>query len=193
LPNTVYGQPIRTLGSALSSLLNTDAESGPFWLVTRPLYLVAVWLSRLLSLPVSQPGNPHPLMLVLVWGALIAFGLVVAQTSAQRFNQLADRYALLPWAVGCLMHALSYKASGYLHVKYWYWIGEMLLILLTCAILVALLLERLEKQERVQAFVGWLAKGIALVIWLLFSIGLVRDFPLNGGVEPLYDIEGPIH
>jgi uncharacterized membrane protein YhaH (DUF805 family) len=190
LPNTIYGQPIRSLTDALSGLMSASSDDGPFWLITRPLFQIAAWLSRLFSLPVSQPGTAHALMLVLVWGMALALVLVALEIHGRRLTELADRFALLPLAVGGVMHALSYKTTGYLHVRYWYWIAQMLLALLFLALLTAVLLERLEKNEKTKSFLANGAKTVSLVIWLIFAYGLLAEFPPGGNVRRLYDIEG---
>ena len=46
LPNTVYGRPLTTLRGVTIGIFSPDTDSGPFWLVTRPLSSMALWLSR---------------------------------------------------------------------------------------------------------------------------------------------------
>jgi hypothetical protein len=88
------------------------------------------------------------------------------------------------------MHALSYKASGYLHAKYWYWIAQMLLMLLFSGLLFAVMLEPLEKRIKNRTGLMTVAKGLSLVLFAVFSYRILVDFPINGKGQPLYDIEG---
>jgi len=190
LPNTVYGQPYRTLEDALASLLSSNKDEGPFWLLTRPLYQAASWLSDLFSLPTAKSGEPHMLILVLVWGMAIALILAVLEVHGRRFTQLVDRFALCPIMGGGLVHALSYKTTGYLHVRYWYWITQMLLVMVGLALLAAVLLERWEKNKKMRSFLAGSTKIAALLFWLVISYVLLNEFPIKGNVASIYDIDG---
>lgn len=192
LPNTVYGQPIRSLSGTFGGLLDTEQNEGPFWLLTRPLYLLADWLSDIFSLPSDTVGSPHILMQVLVWSAFLAFILVVIQVNGRRLCELAERFNLLPIVCGSIIHALSYKASAYLHVRSWYWISQMLLVVVCAGLVIGVLIERFQKRKSSSKSAGYATILLSLALMVNFGHAIVSDFPLNGKIITPYAVDNDI-
>jgi len=190
LPNTVYGRPIKTLSALFSSLFSSDPEGGPFWLLTRPLRQLAGWLGEFFQIARNSPGGSF--MTALVWIVLIAAVVTILARRQPDFTLLSRRFALLPLFSGCVFHAVSYKATGYLHAKYWYWLGEMVLIVLFFGILWAISLKELESQTSSK----WVLKSAVILVCLVllggFGYTILRDFPMNGETADLYDYDADI-
>lgn len=189
LPNTVYGQPKRMLAEVMGSLLNAHMDEGPFWLITKPIYQAADWLSDLFTLPGNYEGGPHPLMQVLVWGVLLAFVLVVLQSNSRMLSRYADRLNLLPLFFGCILQALSYQASGYVHVRSWYWVGSMLLIMISVGLVIGVLIERSQKSIHKKKMTEYACLLMSLLLVINFGYSMQKDFPLTRQVQTHYDVD----
>ena len=187
LPNTVYGRPITTLSGVVDALLGTDIETGPFWLLLRPLSSISDLIHHTLALPSNPSVNSF--LLLIVWVVFISIVLVLLTRYWNVFQETARKFALLPLAVGCLFHAISYKATGYMHAKYWYWLAEMILIMLMWGILLALLLKDLEGQPKKAWMTKWSSIVVCVGIWANFGNALLTEFPLGKDATVLYDYE----
>ena len=190
LPNTVYGRPITTLQGVVNGIFDKSAESGPFWLVTNPINSVALWLSRGFRLTSLPNAVPHPYMLALVWIVLIAILIAALIGSWQIFTRFVDRIGLAALASGCFIHVISYKTTGYLHAKYWYWIGEMIFLVIVVGLILGSALNSLRGKKTGQK----MNKGFSFVSVILlvasFGFTIARDFPLKGAAIKQYDYLG---
>lgn len=147
LPLTVYGQPLKTLGKVLGSWFDPTTKEGPWWLVTAPVSLFIEIVARATGLP--QPSlvfnNFKRDFGVLVW-ALVLILIAWLIYRKKGFIQKAVREsAFLPLLVGCIFHLFSYKATGYLHAKYWYWIPEVFCTVIFMGIFVESVLRRYKR------------------------------------------------
>ena len=187
LPNTVYGRPIKTLSAMITSVFSPSTDSGPFWMLIRPMDGFSKWLGKVMDLGANSIGSVF--LVVMVW--LILLGVVLAVLSRRKrvFFQLAGKYALLPLLAGCVFHVISYKATGYMHAKYWYWLGEMILIVIVLALLVEFFLEELAEQKNRR----WLSNALTFIavgaLLLNFGWVLLSEFPLGKEAPVLYDYE----
>lgn len=134
LPNTVYGTPIKTLDGIIQGFFSPSPNAGPWSLLLQPLDGLARWMTQGFNLQLQQDLKSFLFVLNLLFLAGVAFWLVRRQSA--RVAETADRFGLLPLFAGCLFSILSYKATGYLHAKYWYWISEMVLLVLAGGILI---------------------------------------------------------
>ena len=187
LPNTVYGRPIKTLSGIVHALVETDPENGPFWLMVRPLSRISRWIGGILKVNADPAASSF--LLAIVW---IIFAAILLTTLIRRwdsFRKAAEKFALLPLFTGCFFHAISYKATGYLHAKYWYWLGEMVLVVLFWGILLSITFKELKympKMRWVSSTAVWLA---CILITMIFGKTILQEFPLEKDAPVLYDYE----
>jgi hypothetical protein len=95
LPNTVYGRPIKTLPAMIASIFSTSEGSGPFWLITQPLYQFSLWLGKLLS--IAEGTQVSGFVVGLVWMIFCAAALAILSRRHRDFLKLSKRFALLPF------------------------------------------------------------------------------------------------
>ena len=187
LPNTVYGRPIKTLSGIVDALLDTDIESGPFWLMIKPLFSISHWIRRTLDLPPNASVNSF--LLMIIWIIFTSIVLVLLVRHWSTFIKSAKKFALLPLFTGCFFHAISYKATGYMHAKYWYWLAEMILIMIVWGILLSLIFKDMETKSGKD----WVGKGIVIVACLAimanFGNTILMEFPVGEETPVLYDYE----
>ncbi len=179
LPNTVYGRPISTILGVFNGFFEPDLETGPFWLITKPLNDFGLWLSKLFQLIKNPNLSPHAFILVMVWIALFALIISLLIGRWQLFARQSDRIGLVALAIGCFIHVISYKTTGYLHVKYWYWISEMVLIVLVIGLIIGSAIKNWHSSRSGRDFI----RGFSfLTVFLLisgFTVSILRDFPIN--------------
>ena len=190
LPNTVYGRPISTLQGVIGGFFDSNIESGPFWLITKPVNNIGLWLSRMFQLVKSPNMNPHPFILALAWIVLVAIIITLLIGSWQIFARHSDRIGLAALAAGCFIHVISYKTTGYLHAKYWYWISEMILIVLVCGLVLGSSIKNWYGTRSGHGFVRGFSYLSVFLFFSWFLVSIFRDFPLNGTAVSQYDYLG---
>ncbi len=109
----------------------------------------------------------------------VAFWLVRRQSSW--VAKTADRFGLLPLFAGCLFSILSYKATGYLHAKYWYWISEMVVLGLAGGILMECLFCEIRQRVKNSSLPVWLAKAACVFIIVSFALNIFYISPWDAG------------
>jgi hypothetical protein len=106
------------------------------------------------------------------------------------FAAHSDRFGLSALAVGCFFHVISYKTTGYLHAKYWYWISEMILIILASGLVLGSALKDWHCKKSGHAFLRGFSYLAVIILYAGFVRSTVRDFPLSGSSANLYDYMG---
>ena len=187
LPNTVYGRPISNLQGVIGGFLDSDIESGPFWLITKPVNSIGLWLSRIFLLVKSPNSIPDPFMLALVWIVIFAILISTLIGSWQIFTRQTDRIGLAALAAGCFMHVISYKTTGYLHAKYWYWISEMILLILAVGLILSSAIKNWHSKKPGYYIIRGFSYFAVIVLIAGFVNSILRDFPLSGTGIRQYD------
>ena len=192
LPNTVYGHPITTFTGVIKGLFDPSHESGPFWLLTQPLEFTASKLKTFLGF--SQVGNifEHIFIMVIVGIMFFAIMYLLVVRQPGKFRKYERSLSLLPLFTGALFHAMSYKSTGYLHVRGWYWMGEMILIILFLGILLTIFIEMVEERSSGKIFTSIFTFLVCGALWGGFSVSILQQFPLNGQVPHEYDLDGEV-
>jgi hypothetical protein len=115
LPNTVYGRP----ASSVPEILGFFKEGGGPWWLAQELTAYPTWL----------PGWAR----WLIYGSFAAF-LLVKMHRLQSLLTAVHALALFPLFIGGVIQLISYTGTGYLHMRNWYWISQMLFITLLLAV-----------------------------------------------------------
>jgi len=192
LPNTVYGQPIRTFSGVIKELLDPSRERGPFWLLMQPLDAAASKLEVFLGYSQTQNVFDSVNILFIAGAIILVAVLLFFGKQSEKFKKHAITLALLPILTGALFHAVSYKSTGYLHAKSWYWVGEMILIVLLLSILLAIFFKIIEKRSWGKKITSFSTFLVCSILWGMFSLSILQQFPLNGQVPLEYDIDGEV-
>jgi hypothetical protein len=149
LPNTVYGHDFN-LGVFLS--LSPSNNYGPWSLVTSRL---DDFVNRVLD-PNGLLSSPNYWIVVTIILGLIIWGLALL-FKALKFDwmECSRRIGLHALLAGCLLQISYYLATAYPNPRSWYWVGEMLCIVLFLAIVV-------EAVSRL--FYKWKVSGTAILV-----------------------------
>jgi hypothetical protein len=155
---TVYDHPPTNwssfLGIAYKGAYDTWQPTSNFfsWLAVkvRPLY------------PGANTVDERYFM-VMAFSALVVLFIFLA--NAQKVRNKMTNMALLPLIAGCGIHTLSYTASAYGGAKEWYWISQMVLVVLVESILLQLVLNPIQKIR----FAPLMLKGMAIIIGVVLA------------------------
>ncbi len=190
LPNTVYGEPITTLQGVFKGILDPGIETGPLWMITKPIYTISLWLSNTFQLVKGPDSIAHPYMLALIWIILLAILIAIFLGSWQIFTRKAEHLGLAALAAGCYFHAISYKATGYLHAKYWYWISEMILIVIFSGLVIGSALNYLHGGQTGRKLIKTVSSVAVFLLVIGFGYSILSDFPIRGATIQQYDYMG---
>jgi len=188
LPNTVYGRPISQLGGVVKGLLSPDREKGPFWLIMRPLMRFSDWILGSAGYTKGDSGiNAWATLLVSILVlAILLYFLVIRERD--KFSETQSFEMLLPLFAGVFMHAVSYKASGYMHVRGWYWTGEIVCILLFLGSVILHWCQKIAIKWGGSKIPFLITTLIGMGIYAQFTSAIIRQYPLDGNVPIQYNI-----
>jgi hypothetical protein len=128
LENSPYGFPPRELANYIGQFVTDDIDIGPWSLATRPLYAAAEAIAG------TEVGDRRLALAVLGAAIVVAAGLLVWR-ERRRLPGMVAELGLVPLLLGCLIQIGYYKLSGSVAQRPWYWIGEMLWLVLAGGIL----------------------------------------------------------
>lgn len=161
LPNTVYGHDF-DLKVFLG--LSSNGNYGPWSLVMKPLEQV---ITNSLDQAHLLTTSSYWIALAIVFGLLI-WGLACLFKAARLDWRLkARQIGLHALVVGCLIQVAYYLATSYPNPRSWYWMGEMLALVLFLAIILEgllLLLDRLPIWKKAALPVGIILCAILVFV-----------------------------
>lgn len=161
LSNTVYGHPLTFL-SVLG--LSDVSNYGPWSIITSPIKKFADWITASTTDQVS-PFNTLVFMTLFV--IVMVFLIAIFTSNEQRLLKKGYALYIVPLLLGCLVQIVYYNMIGYQHTRGWYWLAELLVVILVAGLLLDGIFTWLDR---------WNPLGIAAVILCLaLTLGLVAD------------------
>jgi hypothetical protein len=122
LKYTVYGNPPKDFQDFLDEFFSATGSVGPWAIVMEPLHRFSTWFGDL------------NLGLKFVFGfavvTLLGSLLYAIYRNRTFFTQTIWRWNLIPLFIACLVQIAYYKAFGHIAQKGWYWVAEMLFVVL---------------------------------------------------------------
>jgi Dolichyl-phosphate-mannose-protein mannosyltransferase len=173
LPATVYKSKVDTLtflGIAPGG--NVD----PWALAFAPLKNAAVTVENFLP---GKEEDPYlPMMLTEIFLLSVAAGVILY--SDRKFSsQALSGFLLAPLYLGCFLQILFYGASGYQNERPWYWVSEMIVIVLFGAVFVECLYHLIKKLNIPNWVLNSVIGILCLFVVVQFSAYIVQSFPLH--------------
>ncbi len=134
LPNTVYGFPVDNYKVFLTHLITPQVNIGPLALATQTPHDIADFLEKLFKFEGEQKTVHRTLVLII---SLVMTGIagLFIKSNWKRFIKLSGSFLsdpILHWMYGQIT---SYKSTTYIETLTWYWVGEMVLIVLAGGVL----------------------------------------------------------
>lgn len=185
LPNAVYGAPSKTLAEILGSWFSPSLSQGPWAMVIQPVHQAAQAISQLItqdSQAIITVIDP------LLWLVLIILVIWLVKRHWEWIKSKADELSLLPLFTGCFIGILSYKGSGYLHTRYWYWIAEMLLITISAGLLLECVFREWRKHKKLRNLPAGMSVASSLLLIVFMMISTIQQYSPDPGSVTLHAI-----
>jgi len=158
LPNTVYAQP-----ASLLTILGLDPSgvNGPWSLITLRINDLAVALMKLTGRENSTLHSSIFLILFLLFIVTVLYALNLKSASA---GKKAFTLVLPALVLGCLFQIAYYNTVGYQGIRQWYWVAQMLVIIMMMSILLDMLFTWLDLYKPAHLWSGVLAFLVVFTI-----------------------------
>lgn len=174
MPNTVYARA----ASLLDTLgLSTGGGNGPWSILTSKIYQAAEFLSR--------PFGLTDINIPFVFLCAVVGILFVLLMKAQN-GKLARKFfaMLLPaMLIGCIIHITYYFATGYTHTRGWYWLAEMMTIILCGSLVLDGVFSAMDIAKHKIKFSFVLSLLISIVLVINHFQFITRFAPMNVSEE----------
>jgi len=168
LPNTVYGKPVDSLEGVFGW---QEKGFGPWSLVVDPINNLAKAGSKIV-------GNSWQLPLILIIFAILAALSLWAVIGNKNFiKQKLMVLCIVPLFSASWIHLFSYTATSYVHMRMWYWLVQMMLIVLAASLLLGAVFERLKDIPWLRLLAAIVLGLGAIEIVVRFEVLLIRLVP----------------
>ncbi|MBN2386547.1 MAG: hypothetical protein JXB85_05965 [Anaerolineales bacterium] len=167
LRNVVYGTVVHTA----PELFGVQGRYNAWELAASPFTFIVETTQKILN-----PGAARVVSMLLV--ALLVLGIVVILISRRRWIAgLLDQMGLFPFFLALYCHIFYYTATSYIHIRPWYWVGEMVFTMLLLGVLLESVRQGLERrQPRPRLWAAFMALvGVAVLV--SFGARLLHFFP----------------
>jgi hypothetical protein len=144
LPNTVYGFPVDNIWVFLTHLITPQINIGPWALATEFPHRIARVFEALFKVS-GEEKTTHRLFVLIISLILAGISGVLVRFNWKRTVTLINRFYLIPFFIGCMAQITSYKSTTYIETLTWYWVSEMVFIVLIGGILIDALIQWLQK------------------------------------------------
>lgn len=183
LPNTVYGFPVDNFAVFLTHLITPQVNIGPWSLAMQVPHDIAKIFEAIFNLKENLKSIHRILVLVI---SLILSGLagLLIKSNWKHFIKLVNRFYLIPFFIGCMAQITSYKSTTYIETLTWYWISEMVFIVLAGGVLTECFIKWLEKKSISLKFFKAAGAVIGILMVYQYSAYILNLAPYQ--VEPEY-------
>ncbi len=188
LPNTVYGFPVDNYKVFLTHLVTPQVNIGPFALLTQIPHDIAGFFEKFLNVTDENQKSIHRLLVLISSVVMLAAAIPFVKRGWKSFKDLVGRFYLLPFFIACMAQIYSYKSTTYIETLTWYWVSEMVLIVISGGVLLNCFIEWLQEKSVSQWFFRVLGTVLVLLLVIPFS-GYIFDlftYRVNPADEEAY-------
>lgn len=183
----VSGQIKRWWGSMLETLYDGPPQNLPAFLgignqwvydVWQPVSNLFFWMAKYLR-PLMPGATKMDERYYLAMIIVSVIALLIMIFNPQRVRNIFTKLSLVPLITGSGIHILSYTTTGYAGAKEWYWISQMILVVLSGSILIGLITRPILKVQAGRATIGILSGLISLYLVYFLSSQVVAKMPYH--------------
>jgi hypothetical protein len=173
----VSGQIKRWWGTIGNTVYDYPAPNWASFLGVSPQGVYAAWqplsnffVSVATFIKPLYPGsNTQDERYFIVLAASAVITGIVLMFNAQWAKEKIANMALVPLMAGCGIHILSYTATSYGGAKEWYWVSQMVLLVLIQSLFVEIILKPLRRSRLMRTALQLAALGIGVYLATLFG------------------------
>lgn len=181
---TVYGRRHKNLWTVFGLIPLTQEDQQPWFLLHRYLYqpfLTLFHIDRMNQIPAYVSLKA---LLTLIYGALTA---LIISKRREWTNKIFQGAGFLPLLAACLMQPLYYGFTGYLAMRSWYWVMQIIATILFFLIMMDSAVDWLKQKGQVGELIASFTYLLMLALVLNNTITIQRHFPININTQNVYD------
>jgi hypothetical protein len=178
----VSGQIKRWWGVIGNTVYDYPAPNWPaFWGISeqgvysawQPLPGLFAWIATIVRplYPGADTRDERYFIVMAVCGIIF---IAILFFNRQQAREKFDRMAIIPLFAGCALHILSYTTSAYGGAKEWYWVSQMVLLVLAGSTLLDILLQPFRNGAKAQINLQLASLAIGIYMAIAFA-GFVKN------------------
>ena len=174
LSNSVYGTPVNAVDDYMGLL--SDDDNGP-WSLGISLYSSP---ARILDDTFFNHKQKPLNTMITAFGILTALlCLLLIVKHWEFFKRTFIQLGFIPFIAACLAHIVYYKATGYVNTRAWYWVLELVCVILVAGLITEMIFRTFENFRLPKYLLQAIVVVLALV--MLYSAGknYLENYPWN--------------
>jgi hypothetical protein len=181
---TVYGRRHRNLWTIMGLIPLTQEDQQPWFLLHGYFYqpfLTLFNIDRIKQIPAYVSLK---VLLTLIYGGLTA---LIISRRREGITKNFQGSGFLPLLAACLIQPLYYGFTGYLAMRSWYWVVQIITTILFFLILLDCVVDWLKQKGQVGKFIASFTYLLILLLAINSTIKIQHHFPVNITQENVYD------
>ena len=169
LPGRAYGGASHDLLSFFGINYSTEENA---W--NPASSIIGSWAEKLYRLRIVDTWR----YLILLALLAIAFYLIL-RLNKQKGKSAVTQFAIIPLLSAAWLQVLYYNLPGYAAFKEWYWVGQLVLIVLTISLVIGILYKLLARFQNVQVVFWLLAAYVGISMGTAYWRHIQNSMPYN--------------
>jgi hypothetical protein len=169
LPGRAYGGSSRDLLSFFGIHYSSEENA---W--NPASSIIGSWAEKLYRLRIVDTWR-YLILLVLL---AIAFYLIL-RINKHKAKNAVTQFAIIPLLSAAWLQVLYYNLSGYASFKEWYWVGQLVLIVLTISLVIGILYKSLVRIQNAQIVVWLVAAYVGISMGTAYWRNIQNSMPYN--------------
>jgi len=169
LPGRAYGGSSRDLLSFFGIHYSSEENA---W--NPASSIIGSWAEKLYRLRIVDTWR-YLILLVLL---AIAFYLIL-RINKHKAKNAVTQLAIIPLLSAAWLQVLYYNLSGYASFKEWYWVGQLVLIVLTISLVIGILYKSLARVQNAQIVVWLVAAYVGISMGTAYWRNIQNSMPYN--------------
>ena len=181
---TVYGRQHKNLWTLFGLIPNTREDPQPWFLIQAYLFQPIYDLFKIEKFTQTRPFLIVKFSLIFLYGGLLAW---VASKNKQGIRKNLYHLSFMPLLITAFLLPLYYAFTGYLAMRTWYWVPQIVVTLLSFLILINIFLQWSAKQANPLKLLQILPLVLVVLLLFTFSFKLLQRFPASPDTTNTHD------
>ena len=171
---TAYGRQHKSIWTVFRFLPLTKEDQQPWFLLNRYFF------QPIYSLLGINPFEQQALFLIVKGALLSIYSIVLLNLFSKRWEKtrlILQNLGFLPLLTACLLTPLYYAFVGYLALREWYWVPQVILSLLLILILLDSVLDWLKDKGKLGYVLKYIPYALIVALMIIHAVKLDQRFP----------------